>query len=242
MADHQRRKKVTLVWNGEDIARVFGSLFQAGDIAKYIDLPLANYATLPFDKVLKDGKIIGLSTYTGYTYNERAMISLGVVDVAQSEPGTLVTVVWGEEARGSTKPTVERHKQARDTRHGGRCALRRSGARGIPAALDGIIREHNMAYIFHEDDLPKMVAVVSGGRERTFFVNKELTNIDDMLAGVMVYKAHGSSPYHYHEICEHFYFIMEGKGSVESEEGVRAGGSGRSGLYSRGRQAPAARQ
>ena len=72
-----------------------------------------------------------------------------------------------------------------------------------------------MAYIFHEDDLPKLVAVVPG-RERTFFVNKELTNIDDMLAGVMVYKAHGSSPYHYHEICEHFYFIMEGKGTVET--------------------------
>ena len=64
------------------------------------------------------------------------------------------------------------------------------------------------------------------GRERTFFVNKELTNIDDMLAGVMIYKAHGSSPYHYHEICEHFYFIMEGQGTVESEEGVRPVGPG----------------
>jgi len=112
MTDNQRRKKVTLVWNGEDIARAFGSLFRAGDITKYIDLPLANYATLPFDKVLKDGKIVGLSTYTGYTYNERAMLSLGVVDIAQSEPGTQVTVVWGEEGRGSTKPTVERHAQA----------------------------------------------------------------------------------------------------------------------------------
>ena len=27
MADNQKRKKVTLVWNGEDIARVFGSFF-----------------------------------------------------------------------------------------------------------------------------------------------------------------------------------------------------------------------
>jgi vanillate/3-O-methylgallate O-demethylase len=52
-----------------------------GDIAKYIDLPLANYATLPFDKVVKDGRTVGLSTYTGYTYNERAIISLGVIDV-----------------------------------------------------------------------------------------------------------------------------------------------------------------
>ena len=52
MADNQKRKKVTLVWNGDDVARVFGSLFQRrGDIAKYIDLPLANYSTLPYDKV-----------------------------------------------------------------------------------------------------------------------------------------------------------------------------------------------
>jgi glycine cleavage system aminomethyltransferase T len=92
---------------------VFGSLFaDRGDSAKYIDLPLANYSTLPFDKVLKNGKIIGVSTYTGYTYNERAMISLGVVDNLHSEVGTEVTLVWGEEGRGSSKPTVERHVQA----------------------------------------------------------------------------------------------------------------------------------
>jgi vanillate/3-O-methylgallate O-demethylase len=112
MADKQKRKKVTLVWNGDDIAKAFGSLFHAGgDITKYIDLPLANYSTLPYDKVLKGGKTVGLSTYTGYTYNERAMVSLAVVDIEQSEPGTEVTLVWGEEGRGSTKPTVERHAQ-----------------------------------------------------------------------------------------------------------------------------------
>ena len=54
---------------------------------------------------------MGLSTYTGYTYNERAMISLGIVDREFSEPGTAVTLVWGEEHRGSSKPTVERHVQ-----------------------------------------------------------------------------------------------------------------------------------
>jgi glycine cleavage system aminomethyltransferase T len=112
MAGRQPRKKVTLVWDGDDMARVFRTLSDNdGDIAKYIDLPLANYSSLPYDKVIIAGQTVGLSTYTGYTYNERAMISLAVVDAGHSEPGTAVTVVWGEERRGSSKPTVERHKQ-----------------------------------------------------------------------------------------------------------------------------------
>jgi vanillate/3-O-methylgallate O-demethylase len=110
---NQRRRKVTFVWNGEDVTRVFGSLFRdEGDIGKYIDLPLANYATLPYDKAVKGGETVGISTYTGYIYNERAMVSLGIINVEHSEPGTEVTLVWGEEGRGSPKPTVERHAQA----------------------------------------------------------------------------------------------------------------------------------
>jgi vanillate/3-O-methylgallate O-demethylase len=112
LALRQKRKKVTLVWNGDDVVRVFNSLFQRNvEIDKYIDLPLANYSTLPYDQVLKDGKAAGLSTYTGYTYNERAMISLAIVDNEISEPGTSVTLVWGEKGGRSSKPTVERHVQ-----------------------------------------------------------------------------------------------------------------------------------
>jgi len=62
--------------------------------------------------VLKGGKTIGLSTYTGYIYNERAMVSLAMLENEHSTPGTDVTLVWGEEGRGSSKPTVERHQQA----------------------------------------------------------------------------------------------------------------------------------
>ena len=113
MARNPMRKKVTLVWNGDDITRALGSLFrQGGDPAKYIDLPLANYATLPYDKVVQGGRSVGISTYTGYTFNERALVSLAIVDLEVSEPGTEVSVIWGEEARGTRKPTVERHTQA----------------------------------------------------------------------------------------------------------------------------------
>ena len=40
-----------------------------------------------------------------------------------------------------------------------------------------------MAYIFKEDELPSLIDA-KGARERIFFVNQELANIDDMLAGV----------------------------------------------------------
>jgi mannose-6-phosphate isomerase-like protein (cupin superfamily) len=78
-----------------------------------------------------------------------------------------------------------------------------------------------MAYIFHEDELPRLISVSPPeGRKRTFFVNKELTKIDDMLAGIMTYIPGAKSPYHFHENCEHFYFIFEGEGEVDTEEGT----------------------
>jgi glycine cleavage system aminomethyltransferase T len=111
-AGPHRRKKVTLVWSGTDVAKVYATMANEGDITKYIDLPLANYATLPYDKVVTGGKTVGISTYTGYTYNERAWVSLAMIDVEHAEVGNELTVVWGEEGRGSSKPTVERHAQA----------------------------------------------------------------------------------------------------------------------------------
>lgn len=77
-----------------------------------------------------------------------------------------------------------------------------------------------MAYIFHQDDLPRLISVAPG-RERVFFVSKELTATDAMLAGIMYYKEGAASPYHLHKNCEHFYLIFAGAASVETEEGVR---------------------
>ncbi len=110
IADEPSRKKVTLAWNGDDVARAMGTLFEKGDAVKYIDLPLSNYATWPYDKVLDDGSTVGVSTFSGYSYNERSMLSLAMVDV-DIELGSEVTLVWGEEGGGSSKPVVERHVQ-----------------------------------------------------------------------------------------------------------------------------------
>ena len=111
IADQPRFKKVTLAWNGEDVAQAIGTQFEKGDPVKYIDVPLSNYSTWPNDKVLRDGEFVGLSTFSGYSYNERSYLSLAMVD-PDVEFGTEVTLVWGEEDGGSSKPVVERHVQA----------------------------------------------------------------------------------------------------------------------------------
>jgi glycine cleavage system aminomethyltransferase T len=111
MAGQPHRKKVTLVWNKEDVLRLFASLFERDQRGKYLDMPTGTYATLPYDRVLKDGEAAGISTYVVYSSNGRAWISLALVDESQSAPGTELTVVWGEQGGGSAKPTVERHIQ-----------------------------------------------------------------------------------------------------------------------------------
>jgi mannose-6-phosphate isomerase-like protein (cupin superfamily) len=82
-----------------------------------------------------------------------------------------------------------------------------------------------VAYIFHESELPSLISEVPG-RERIFFVNQELAKTDDMLAGVMHYKKGAASPYHLHKNCEHFYFFIDGKAQVETEQGIRLVGPG----------------
>ncbi|UNK46257.1 vanillate/3-O-methylgallate O-demethylase [Arthrobacter sulfonylureivorans] len=107
-----QRKKVTLEWNAEDLAKIFASLFDAdGTSYKYFDLPLANYGSSNYDAVLDAaGETIGLSMFTGYSANEKKGLSLATVDADVPE-GTEVTVVWGEPDGGSRKTTVEPHQQ-----------------------------------------------------------------------------------------------------------------------------------
>ncbi len=112
IAGEPHRKKVTFAWNSDDVVKVFKSMFEPGiDNYKYIDLPLSNYASSSYDKVLLGEKTVGFSMFSGYSYNERSMLSLGVVD-PDIEIGTELTLVWGEEGGGSQKTTVERHAQA----------------------------------------------------------------------------------------------------------------------------------
>jgi len=111
MARGPHRRKVTFEWNGEDLARIYASLFVPGaDNYKFFDLPIANYASASYDRVSMDGRTVGLSLFSGYSYNERTALSLGVVD-PDINVGDVVTLLWGEEGGGTRKTTVEGHKQ-----------------------------------------------------------------------------------------------------------------------------------
>jgi len=111
IAGKPHRKKVTYAWNADDVGRIFRALFEPGvEKYKYIDLPLSNYASASYDKLLKGGKTVGFSMFAGYSYNEQSMLSLGIVD-PDVEIGAELSLVWGEEGGGSGKTTVERHKQ-----------------------------------------------------------------------------------------------------------------------------------
>ncbi len=111
LKDRPHRRKVTLSWNNDDVIRIFSTLFQKGDRAKFMDIPASHYATLPYDMVTRAGKMVGISCYPIYTSNFRRWISLAMIDESVSEPGTEITIVWGEPDGGSRKPNVERHVQ-----------------------------------------------------------------------------------------------------------------------------------
>ena len=111
MAQQPQRRKVTLALDNADVARVMSSSFQNGDRAKYIEFPSAVYSMHPFDAVLADGKQVGLSTWIGYSANEGKMLTLAIVEEAYAQPGTKVTLLWGEPNGGTRKPTVEPHVQ-----------------------------------------------------------------------------------------------------------------------------------
>ena len=114
LADGPHRKKVWLRWDDEDTKRVIASsLFgKDGERAKYLDIPASNYATLPCDSVLADGRLAGVAVYTGYTVNVGGWSSLAMVDEEVARDGERLTVVWGEPDGGTAKPAVERHVQS----------------------------------------------------------------------------------------------------------------------------------
>lgn len=112
MAQGPRRTAVSLVWNHEDLDAIFRSMYEPGLSAKHIVYPSASYSFQQNDEVrTAGGEMVGVAAFSGYTINDKEMISLALVDRRHAEPGTDLVLTWGEPDGGSRKPQVERHRQ-----------------------------------------------------------------------------------------------------------------------------------
>ena len=111
MKTAKNRKKVTFEWNREDVLKVIASGFEPGVPFKWIDFPQPNYASTSADMVMQGDKMVGMSMFNGYSWNERCMLSLGVVS-PDVEVNDVLELVWGEpETTGKT--STEKHRQTK---------------------------------------------------------------------------------------------------------------------------------
>ena len=97
---------------------------------KFFDLPLANYGSSNYDSVVDaDGtRRRPLDVHRLQRQREAAALSLATID-PEIPLGTEVRVVWGEPNGGTTKTTVEPHKQIEVRAIVSPVPVRRDGAR-----------------------------------------------------------------------------------------------------------------
>lgn len=108
IAENPPRQFVSLLWNDEDVMDVYASLFGEDQPHKFFDLPRSRWANSAFDSVLKDDERVGLSRRRSYQPDVRSVTSLAIVDTTLSQPGTEVSVLWGE-GRDSPNSYIEDH-------------------------------------------------------------------------------------------------------------------------------------
>lgn len=106
---NQRRRKMTLVWNNDDVFRVMkNALSIDGPRSKFISLPVPMYSSFQADQVLVDGKPAGVSNWMSYSSNAGAILSTALMDIDQCDLGKEVTLLWGEP--NTRRRTVEAHE------------------------------------------------------------------------------------------------------------------------------------
>lgn len=96
-----KRQMVTLEWNTEDVADVYASQLRDEEPYQLMDRPNdIYYEPSPrwiyhADQVLKNGKLVGISSGRSVSQFYRRMISLSSIDVEHAVLGTDVIVLWG---------------------------------------------------------------------------------------------------------------------------------------------------
>ncbi|KAF4493005.1 hypothetical protein CGGC5_v001721 [Colletotrichum fructicola Nara gc5] len=90
------RKLVTLVWDKDDVADVFASLFRSKSY-EYMEMPRNLLGNVVGSSVSVGSQTIGYAVSRCYSYWFKEMISLGIVLKEHASPGTQVSVKWGNE-------------------------------------------------------------------------------------------------------------------------------------------------
>lgn len=100
-----KRKLFGLVWNVDDVVKVYRSLFEDGPLGFQMDLP-RHYAAEYFSVV--DGKeICGAASSRIYSPKMRRMISLAVIDRDVVERNGKLSVLWGKDDRNIVEVRAE---------------------------------------------------------------------------------------------------------------------------------------
>src|SRR5206468_509191 len=81
-----------------------------GALPDFMEMPQDPRGYIYSDKVMKDGKLVGMTSSRGYSAYFRQMISLCVIDLEHHSPGTEVTIIWGNPgtAQREIRATVAR--------------------------------------------------------------------------------------------------------------------------------------
>ncbi|KQP70696.1 aminomethyltransferase [Microbacterium sp. Leaf288] len=94
--ENQRRRKVTLEWNDEDVVSAIAAGFFGEQKGQTLSLPVPHYAFYPSDVVQgPDGSQVGISQWSSFSDNARRVISTAVIDITHAEVGTELVLLWG---------------------------------------------------------------------------------------------------------------------------------------------------
>jgi vanillate/3-O-methylgallate O-demethylase len=111
-AADQRRRKVTLIWDADDVAAVVRSQIEPGTPAKWLDFPKARYGLYQMDEIRQGDRLVGISTDAGYVAYDQLYMSLATLDVDVPD-GEVVEVVWGEHPISRKASVDADHRQVR---------------------------------------------------------------------------------------------------------------------------------
>ena len=94
LKDAERRHKVTLVMQADDVASVLGAGHGiVNSVAK--------------QRVEINGELVGKTEYAAFNDPYGTMLSLALLSEANAKPGTEVTVVWGDHPGGDVAPDAD---------------------------------------------------------------------------------------------------------------------------------------